>query len=849
MKNKSTKQKTNTKKQNKKKGSGLGKASFKGSTSKKEIAPLKKTAKSKHISGSSKQLSETELLRLLTKIKNREFNSALPEKEKGTKGAIFRVLNEILALREKRSSPVGSPNDLENEVALKKANEELKGRALLLSAQKSETESKNKIIEEARRSLEEKANQLMLISKYKSEFLANMSHELRTPLNSLQILAHELIENPEGNLSDKQIHFIKTIKICGQELIDLINDILDLSKIESGYISLDLSKVNFNELTDYIDTAFRHISTFKKLNFTIETEEGLPEFIETDSQRLNQILKNLLSNSFKFTESGSVSLKIFRPASFPNKLPSRSTNSDGLIAFEIKDSGIGIAAEKQHIIFEAFQQEEGSTSRKYGGTGLGLSISQGLANLLGGVIELESIQGAGSKFTLYLPLKMVEDVETKQKEFRKKTILTGYTKPSSPEVYQSSFVSHYFENKFSDDRQSLSPNDKVILIVGNDTSVINAKIERSREFGLKVIATQNKNEVIDLVLEFKPQSILMQVEAEDIHYETLFNRIKNDFTIRHIPIYVTTNDALRSNVLSLGAKDVFADSTNDAHIRNILTTITNYNNKEVKNLLVLNDNEAELSTIVNALSSSDVKITGSTNAEESLLLLKKAEFDCVVYDPAFFTSRGVDQQSEIENAAMQYPLASVRYAEKNTLENSVLFPDTFVLKSDRSLSTLVNQVCLYLHRYHENLPPKMRELIKGSFLSDQVLVGKKVLIVDDDMRNLFVLTNALERYGFILSNAESGREALMKLEKNKEIDIVLMDMMMPEMDGYDTMKEIRKIKNNETLPIIALTARAMKGDRQKCISSGASDYITKPIMVEQLLDLMRLWLKKEVSLA
>jgi HAMP domain-containing protein/signal transduction histidine kinase/DNA-binding response OmpR family regulator len=730
---------------------------------------------------------------------------------------------------------------------LRNTNEELEEKAVLLAAQKNEVELKNQEVEEARKSLEEKANQLTLTSKYKSEFLANMSHELRTPLNSLQILAHELIENHDGNLTEKQIQFAKTINACGEDLIQLINDILDLSKIESGYISVDYSAIGFNDITRYVENTFKHISEAKHLKFNIETEEHLPESIETDPQRLNQILKNLLSNSFKFTEKGQVQLKIYKAHhNWKTKLPSLD-NAETVIAFEISDTGIGISKDKQSIIFEAFQQAEGSTSRKYGGTGLGLSISRGLSDLLGGTIELESVPDHGSRFTLFLPLKAPASIESKQGDSENKTIMKDATKLLPASTFHISEIEQYFVDEVGDDRLNIVPDDKVLLIVDNDIEFAKILLEKAHENGIKAVATTKGSDVIDFLNQFRPQAIIMNINLQDTNGWKIMDRLKNDLMLRHIPVYIASREEDKDAALKRGARNFLVKPVKEKMLKHLFNDIIDFGNKKAKSLLIVDDNEQELEIVTKAIEYEDVEITTAKTAKEAINLVREKNFDCIILDLVLPDAQGLDIIKELENDKSEHQTALIVYSAKdlNPKEKARLnqFANTIILKSAHSLDQLVDQTALFLHRVHKELPEKMKNTIDTYYLSDDVLVGKKVLIVDDDMRNLFALTTALERFGLTILNAESGQEAIHNLEKHRDIDIVLMDIMMPEMDGYETMKRIRSNEKNKDMTIIAVTAKAMKGDRQKCIESGASDYITKPVNVDQLLSLMRVWLK------
>ncbi|HEY0091312.1 MAG TPA: response regulator, partial [Flavobacterium sp.] len=753
---------------------------------------------------------------------------------------------ELLVQSQSLASELKSQQEV-----LRNTNEELEEKAVLLANQKEEVELKNQEVEVARKALEEKADQLTLTSKYKSEFLANMSHELRTPLNSLQILANELISNRDGNLTEKQIQFAKTINACGDDLIQLINDILDLSKIESGYISVDYSPISFSEISRFVESTFNPISEAKHLNFHIEMDEDLPEVIETDSQRLNQILKNLLSNSFKFTEKGNVGLKIYRANNNWKSKNLSLESAETVIAFEISDSGIGISKEKQNIIFEAFQQAEGSTSRKYGGTGLGLSISRGLSDLLGGSIELESETNVGSKFTLFLPLKFVPLSEADQiivdAEMAHIPASKGGLKSSPSSAFNRSDIDLFFVDEVGDDRTDIKPGDKVILIAEDNLTFAKIMLDQAHANDLKAIVTTKGNDVVDFINQFHPDAITMDINMPDTSGWKILDRLKTDFAFRHIPVYVISGEDERNNGLKRGARNFLVKPVKNESLDYLFKDIHHFKQKKNRNLLVIDDNEIELNMVVDAVKGDDIVVFTAINAQQAVKLLREQSFDCIVLDLVLPDGDGLDIVSDLENNIAGQDTAiiihSARDLNKKQRTRLNRFPHRIITKSVNSLDQLVDQTALFMHRVHKDLPVSMRQRIETYYMKEDVLIGKKVLIVDDDVRNLFAMNTALERFGLDVISAESGQEAIDTLEKMKDIDIVLMDIMMPEMDGYETMKKIRKGTKHKDLTIIAVTAKAMKGDRQRCIESGASDYITKPVNIDQLSSLMRVWLK------
>ena len=739
---------------------------------------------------------------------------------------------------------------------LKRTNDELQDKALLLVKQKNEVEAKNKEVEEARRSLEEKAEQLTLTSKYKSEFLANMSHELRTPLNSLLILAQQLYENAEGNLNEKQTKYAKTIHSCGDDLLQLINDILDLSKIESGFISANISTVRFTEITSFVETTFKPISEAKNLRFKIETDSELPESLDTDSQRLNQILKNLLSNSFKFTEKGAVILKIYKAKkTWKHGMPSLE-KANQVVAFSIIDSGIGIPQDKQSIIFEAFQQAEGSTSRKYGGTGLGLSISRGLAELLGGTIELESEAGKGSTFTLFLPIEKVQDAghyPTMTSELFKPEpqaldeILNSLKITGEGTDTRKLDVISEMINETGDDRNSITPNDKVLMVVEDDLRFGKIMIERAHEDGLKVVVATNYSEIFNFVAHFKPIAITLDVKLTDTSGWKVLDLLKNDLNYRHIPIHLISGEENKILALKRGARSFLLKPLSNTMLNDLFDDILSFNARATRQLLVVEDNEVESSQIVKLLKEESVEITVAASGLQALDILKEKAFDTIILDYNLNDMSGMELIKKIKherNVLVPIIIYSARDFNKQELSQLNKLSSSIILKDVNSLDRLLEETMLFLHVNYANFPVEKRRMMENIRMKGDILSGKKILVVDDDVRNLFAITTVFERYNINVITAESGREAISIMNDSSDIEMVLMDIMMPEMDGYETMQKIRREHKNNSLPIIAVTAKAMKGDRQKCIEAGASDYITKPLKMDQLLSMMRMWFHK-----
>ncbi len=744
---------------------------------------------------------------------------------------------------------------------LRRTNEELEDRAQLMIKQKEEVEAKNKEVEEARRSLEDKAEQLQLTSKYKSEFLANMSHELRTPLNSLLILAQQLYENHEGNLNEKQVRYAKTIHSCGDDLIQLINDILDLSKIESGYISTDFVNLRFSAITAFVETTFKHVSESKNLRFNIEMDERLPGSMETDAQRLNQILKNLLSNSFKFTEKGEVRLRIYEADHNWKQGNESLDRARKVVAFEIKDTGIGISKDKQNIIFEAFQQAEGSTSRKYGGTGLGLSISRGLAELLGGTIELESEAGMGSTFTLFLPIDNNLGVAKKEKhtsltvsEYQLEEAIGDITIQSVPTVKVAEAkdlnVLNEIINEIGDDRNNILSSDKVVLVVEDDIRFAKIMIEKAHELDLKVVVAANFGNVFELANKFPPIAVTLDVKLPEASGWRILDLFKNDINFRHIPIHLISGEENRLLAMQRGARSFHLKPLKTEALTVLFADIVEFHSRKPKRLLLIEDNELDSSQVARILDNGDLLAIEIINSgRKALELIKNNLYDCLIVDFMLPDISGLELVTEISAIKELEMTPVIIYSAKDfsAKERTKLkqYANRILLKDVNSLDLLLEETVILLHLDHKDLLPEKRKMIEDLRSKKDVLTNKNVLVVDDDVRNLFALTTAFERFNINTITAESGREAMNILSENNEIDIVLMDIMMPEMDGYETTQKIRREHKNNSLPIIAVTAKAMKGDREKCLEAGASDYITKPLKIDQLMSLMRVWLYKK----
>ncbi|NVM79735.1 HAMP domain-containing protein/signal transduction histidine kinase/DNA-binding response OmpR family regulator [Duganella sp. SG902] len=764
------------------------------------------------------------------------------------------VLNTIEA-NSRTESLLTQSQSLAQE--LQQTNQELAEKARLLSEQNIEVERKNREVEQAKLALEEKATQLALSSKYKSEFLANMSHELRTPLNSLLILAQQLGDNPDGNLSNKQVEFAKTIHGSGSDLLTLINDILDLSKIESGTVTLDISEYRFQNLRNYVDRTFRHMAEAKHLGFYVELKDSLPTAMMTDTTRLQQVLKNLLSNAFKFTTHGQVSLVISLVTSgftsdHPNLL-----HADAVLSFAVSDTGVGIAADKLQLIFEAFQQADGSTARKYGGTGLGLSISRELARLLGGEIRVESVVGSGSTFTLFLPYNRAGFIN--YETVRAPQVRVPAPTPAPQVVYtpaphhEHEVVNnlHEIEGELdeysgSDDRGLVAPGDPSVLIIEDDERFSQIVLSFAREKNFKGIVTMQGDSALSLARDYLPSAIFLDLDLPDIDGFTVLDRLKRDPSTRHIPVHVMSSLRERERALRLGAISYLNKPVSKEALQEEFTRIQKFLLGGKRSLLVVDDEQAQRDAIIALIGDVDIHIVAVDTGQAALDALREQHFDCVVLDLTLPDISGFDLLDIIgrDESLRDVPIVINTAKDLNRKEVAKLkrYAKTIVIKDARSPERLLDETALFLHRSQASLPEAQRRMLEEIHAAEGGLAGRKVLIVDDDLRNIFALSSLLERQQMQVLFAENGRDGIEVLERDPTIEIVLMDIMMPEMDGYDTMRAIRRIPKFKSLPIITLTAKAMKGDRDKCIAAGASDYITKPVDVAQLLSLMRVWL-------
>ncbi len=733
---------------------------------------------------------------------------------------------------------------------LRQTTEEIEEKANLLADQKREVERTNRDLEQTRVSLEDQAQQLALTSKYKSEFLANMSHELRTPLNSLMILSKMLEENSGNNLSAKQVQYAKTIHASGNDLLELINDILDLSKIESGTVEVEPDEMRFIDLGRFVEDTFRHVAESKKLALQIHLDPQLPRTMSTDVRRLQQVIKNLLSNAFKFTEKGSVQLQASVAASGWDAQCEALNRAGRAIAFAVTDTGIGIQKEKQQLIFEAFQQADAGTARKFGGTGLGLSISREIAKLLSGSLHVESVPGQGSTFTLYLPVAVSgEDARSRLKQTQESLVASRPTvSVPAREAVSSVPPREIIADAVPDDQANLQPADLVLLIIEDDRNFASVLVEFAREKKFKAVVAHSAAQGIVLASQIKPAAITLDIRLPDNDGWMVLDWLKHDPKTRHIPVHIVSVEEERERSLRLGAVSFLQKPVTKKTLDDALTQTIEFINRPIKSLLIVEDVAVQRQNIVELIGNGDVAATAVGTGAEALAALEKTRFDCVVLDLGLPDMGGTQLIEEIQKRfglrappVIVYTSKELTRAEETQLRK---ISESIVIKDVRSPERLLDETALFLHRVQSKLPESKRRMIEQVHQNDSVLSNRKVLVVDDDVRNIFAIASALESHQMQVLYAENGQAGIEMLKNNPDIEVVLMDVMMPEMDGFEAIGRIRQMEQFKKLPIISVTAKAMKGDREKCLQVGASDYITKPVNMDQLRSLLRVWLYK-----
>ncbi len=775
------------------------------------------------------------------------------------RSAHFRAeLQKLLEETQRQSEELQTQSE-----ELRVSNEELEeqGRALKesqvrLEQQQVELEQTNSQLEEQAQQLETqrddlvrsgsavelKARELEQASRYKSDFLANMSHELRTPLNSLLILSKLLGDNPAGNLSDDQVKYARTIHSSGNDLLSLINDILDLSKIEAGHVEVRPEIVSLERVAADMRQLFQPLAAERKLEFALSIAEDAPETIETDPQRLAQILKNLLSNAFKFTETGSVALSLAR------------AGSDRL-ALTVTDSGIGIAEEQQHEIFEAFRQADGTISRKYGGTGLGLSISRELARLLGGGLALASTPGEGSRFTLTIPLAYDPAQVAQRGEPRApRAVLPAPTRAEASSAKIAAAPPKALPRRVDDDRDTLTGN-RILLVVEDDTSFAAIVRDLAHEMGFQCLVAGTAEEALELARRFNPSAVVLDVGLPDQSGLAVLDRLKRAVETRHIPVHVVSASDHTQTAMSLGAIGYLVKPVKREDLADVLEALAAKLSQTARRVLIVEDDAVQRDAVARLLASGDVETVGVGSAAECLERLREETFDCMVLDLTLSDASGFTLLETIHaDASHSFPPVIVYTGhDLSTEEEQRLrrYSDSIIIKGARSPERLLDEVSLFLHQVVTDLPPEQQKMIQQARNRDAILEGRRILIVEDDVRNVYSLTNILEPQGALVDIARNGREAIDALEAsanipagNGQIDLVLMDVMMPVMDGLTATREIRKDARWKKLPIITLTAKAMPDDQQRCIEAGASDYMAKPLDVDKLLSLVRVWMPR-----
>jgi signal transduction histidine kinase/CheY-like chemotaxis protein len=732
---------------------------------------------------------------------------------------------------------------------LQQSNVEMEEKTTVLQEQREALERANREVEQARAALEEKVQQLALSSRYKSEFLANMSHELRTPLNSLLILSKILAENNEGTLTPKQVERAATIHGAGNDLLELINDILDLAKIESGTVTADAAQVRIEEIAQQMHLAFDHVAENADLKFKVEVGADVPPTLVTDGRRLQQILRNLLSNAFKFTSKGAVTLRIERVTSASGGNVSSLAHADGLVAFRVIDTGIGVPEDHREMVFEAFQQGDAGTARRYGGTGLGLSISRELSRLLQGTLTLESTPGVGSTFSLYLPVTLTAaSPAVKAPEPPQVARI-----PSRPAVEESKLadIDAFGDTPelADDDRSRLAPNDRILLIIEDDRSFSAVLADFAREKGFKVIIERSAQEAIRAAHRFKPSAITLDLLLKDSNGWAVLDRLKHDPELRHVPVHVISVDDQRERALMQGALTFLNKPVTREMLDRVLGETLALLDNPTRRLLIVEDDNRQRDAVVELFNATDVEIVATATASEALQALGEGHFHCMIADLLLPDMSGADLIATMHRRLGKSSPPVVIYTGKplSRTEETELraVSEAIVIKDASSPERLLDETALLLHYPAARLPESRRQLLERARKEDPLLRGRSVLVVDDDVRNIFAITAGLESHHMRVRYAESGAAALEILQSQESFDVVLMDVMMPEMDGFEAIRRIRRLERHASLPIIVLTAKAMARAREECLKSGASDYLAKPVDLDQLRSMLRVWLYKQ----
>ncbi len=808
--------------------------------------------------------SRTKLQELLQKTQNQA--KTLESQKAILQGQTEELQHQKEELQNQSEELQSQTEELQTQQEeLRQTNDELEERTRELERQKEAIRQKNQALEKSQQAIQIKADELELASQYKSDFLANMSHELRTPLNSLLILAQLLADNKADNLNDKQIEYAKTIHSAGSDLLKLINDILDLSKVEAGKMAVHIENLSLTDFVDNLEHQFRHVAEKKAVDFHITLAEDLPSAINTDVQKLQQIIKNLLSNAFKFTREGEIKLTLQKSKSTITPIFQKGEAQgagEDWIAISVSDTGIGIPKDKQQIIFEAFQQVDGTTSRRYGGTGLGLSISRQLARLLRGDIQVSSEAEQGSTFTLYLPERVriqasgVQELppesgvdnsgEMPQNSSNKRSDFQETSSPiNDTQIAQIAHEKTEFQ-KITDDRENLTTEDKTLLIIEDDHKFSSLLMEIAQEKHFKCLVAQDGKTGLQLAVEYQPNAIILDVGLPELDGWTVMERLKDNPETRHIPVHFVSGSDHEMTAKKMGAIGYLLKPVNMEQLGEAFQKIEQFISTTVKNLLIVVDNDAHQQQMLELIRSDDIQITLATTKAMALKQLEETAFDCQILDIDVEQRSGIKLIEQIvqQKALRQTPLILYADRELSAIEEGLLLQceEHITIKSVRSPVRLLDEATLFLHQVEAKLPEEKRKMLRMVHDKAAILKNKKVLIVDDDTRNVFALATVLEDNDMEVVCGQNGKEGIALLEEEDDIDLILMDIMMPEMDGYEAMRKIRAQVGFRKLPIIALTAKAMKGDKAKCIEAGANDYLTKPVDTDKLISLMRVWL-------
>ncbi len=763
-------------------------------------------------------LADTQSLNEELQVQQEELRSANEELEE-----------QSCALRESQASLEAQQAELEQ------TNEQLSDQAQALEQHRDQLNERNRDLHQAQLLLETRAEELQRASRYKSEFLANMSHELRTPLNSSLILAKLLADNAQGNLSEEQVKFASSIYSAGNDLLTLINDILDLSKVEAGKLDMHLEPTGLARLGENLSNLFQPLAEQKKLDFHVQFEEGVPASVFTDSQRLEQILKNLLSNAFKFTDKGAVTLRIRK-------------QDDEHVAFDVIDSGIGIRAEQQGIIFEAFRQADGTTNRRHGGTGLGLSISRELARMLGATVSVVSEEGKGSTFTLLLPIEYQGTPEDSPNAPQPSVPSTPVTerlplqplaKPAPPPVPALTFP---------DDRDDFTREGRSVLIIEDEPQFAKILFDLAHELKYNCLVAHAADAGYDLALQYQPDAILLDMRLPDHSGLTVLERLKENPDTRHIPVHIVSVEDRQEAAMHMGAVGYATKPVSREQMKDVFLRLEAKLEQKVKRILLVEDDDLQRESVTRLIEDDDIEITAVARGTEALDELHRNTFDCMIIDLKLPDIDGNELLARMAEEDIQsFPPVIVYTGRSLTRDEEtelLKYSRSIIIKGARSPERLLDEVTLFLHKVEANMPLERQKMLKTVRNRDRAFEGRKILLVDDDVRNIFALSSALEQKGAVVEIARNGLEAVAKVQEDEEIDLVLMDIMMPEMDGYEAMTEIRKDPRFARLPIIAVTAKAMKDDQDRCLRAGANDYLAKPIELDRLFSLIRVWLPK-----